>query len=121
MMPTEQELTVLAKSVAAFKASDYASQAVDQRYVLALGYLTMKAQRDAEKEEKRAFMSMFLQMKAERDALKERLDQAREALQEFVEWHGGAHEEDCPGDDTCDCAGRASNAKANAVLREVEP
>ena len=43
-----------------------------------------------------------------------------EALKAFVEWHGGAHEEDCPCDDTCNCAGAPINAAVNAAIRKAE-
>ncbi len=42
-----------------------------------------------------------------------------DALEDFVTWHGGAHSEECPGDDTCDCVGGAVNAKVNAAIRKA--
>lgn len=42
------------------------------------------------------------------------------ALKEFVEWHGGAHADGCPEDDTCDCIGGAINVRVNAAIRKAE-
>jgi hypothetical protein len=38
------------------------------------------------------------------------------AFAEFVDWHGAVHVGDCPGDDTCSCAGRPVNDAVNAAL-----
>ena len=42
------------------------------------------------------------------------------ALKEFIDWHGPAHDNDCPEDDTCDCAGAPINARVNAAIRNAE-
>jgi hypothetical protein len=42
-----------------------------------------------------------------------------EGLKDYVIWHGGAHTEDCPGDDTCECAGKPLNDAVNSILREA--
>lgn len=41
--------------------------------------------------------------------------QQLEDLHDYAEWHGGAHAEDCPGDDTCDCIGRPLNDAINRI------
>lgn len=57
-------------------------------------------------------------------ALRER-DEARAkcaamllALREMAEWHGAAHDEDCPMDDTCECSQKSFNDRVNASLRD---
>jgi chromosome segregation ATPase len=45
---------------------------------------------------------------------------AREVLREMVDWFGGKHEEDCPKDDTCHCAGKPLNDKIEAALAPPE-
>ena len=48
--------------------------------------------------------------------------QALQALREYIEWNGAEHdeEEDCPGDDTCDCRYRAMNDGVNAAYHYLE-
>lgn len=37
-------------------------------------------------------------------------------FQNYINWHGPCHENDCPGDDTCTCKGKPINeAMENAV------
>lgn len=40
-------------------------------------------------------------------------------LVQYVQWHGGDHEDDCPGDDTCDCAHKPVNDAANLVCHAL--
>jgi hypothetical protein len=37
----------------------------------------------------------------------------------YVTWHGGAHVEGCPADDTCDCSGKLLNDAVNSVCRKA--
>ena len=41
-----------------------------------------------------------------------------EGLRQFVEWHGAAHTEDCPADDTCGCVCKPLNDAVNSILSE---
>jgi hypothetical protein len=43
-----------------------------------------------------------------------------EALKRFAEWHGGAHEDDCSLDDTCDCKGKPINDAVNSAIAKAE-
>lgn len=38
------------------------------------------------------------------------------ALKAMVDYHGPAHDSDCPGDDTCDCGGKPVNDAVNAAM-----
>lgn len=40
-----------------------------------------------------------------------------DALEKYVEWHGGVHDEECPEDDTCDCSWKWVNDGVNAAVR----
>ncbi len=42
------------------------------------------------------------------------------AFKLYVEWHGGAHEADCPEDDTCDCEGKPVNDAVNESIAAME-
>lgn len=104
---TEQELTALAQLASGLLRPHYQSKG--PIFDLAEGCALL--------------VDDYLTLKAERDAIKARVSLLREALAEFVEWHGGAHSGECPEDDTCECIGKYVNDKANAALRarEVEP
>ena len=39
---------------------------------------------------------------------------------DLIEVHGGAHTEDCPEDDTCDCAWKPFNDKIQALLDKID-
>lgn len=52
--------------------------------------------------------------------LRETLVRAHSALTRYVEWCGSVHEQDCSMDDTCSCAGKATNDRVNASIREIE-
>jgi hypothetical protein len=41
------------------------------------------------------------------------------ALQRFIEWHGAAHTDNCPTDDTCICDGAAYNNAVNAAIQRA--
>lgn len=45
-------------------------------------------------------------------------DRLRVAAMAYVAWHGSSHQRGCPGDDTCDCKGRAVDVAMNAALGE---
>jgi hypothetical protein len=38
-------------------------------------------------------------------------------LEAYVVGHGGLHDDDCPGDDTCECSWAPANDAANAACR----
>lgn len=61
----------------------------------------------------------FVEVEQQRDHALATASRLREALIEFVELHGGAHERDCPEDDTCDCKHKSSNDRVNAALAET--
>lgn len=42
-----------------------------------------------------------------------------DALEKYIEWFGGVHEDDCPADDTCDCSGKWINDGVNAAFQEL--
>lgn len=44
-----------------------------------------------------------------------------ESLREYVMENGSMHDEDCPGDDTCDCAGKKINDHLNELCRMEFP
>ena len=44
-----------------------------------------------------------------------------DGLRAYVQWHGAAHDCDCPGDDTCDCSCRAANDAVNTLCRMGHP
>jgi uncharacterized protein YuzE len=46
-------------------------------------------------------------------------DEEIEGLREYVNWFGAAHVEDCPEDDTCDCACKPLNDAVNSVFRKL--
>lgn len=50
-------------------------------------------------------------------SIAEERDDAIEALKEYVKWFGPAHDQDCPGDDTCECSGANVNRLVNVALR----
>lgn len=43
-----------------------------------------------------------------------------EAFRKYIAWHGPCHERDCPGDSTCNCAGKSINDAANSVIAKAE-
>ncbi len=43
-----------------------------------------------------------------------------EALKEMAEYYGGAHEDDCPQDDTCDCGLKPFNDRVNLAIAKAE-
>jgi len=43
-----------------------------------------------------------------------------DALKRFAEVHGPAHEEDCPGDDTCHCKWKPVNDAVNSSINSAE-
>lgn len=47
-----------------------------------------------------------------------KISRLRDALIEVVESFGPWHDEDCPGDDTCDCSGKPLHDRINAALVE---
>lgn len=71
MSPEEQDLTAVAEQTCRRVADGcYYAEYEGSSDKLAAWALTLKAERDAERQEKQAFMAMFLSVKAERDALK---------------------------------------------------
>ena len=42
------------------------------------------------------------------------------AFEKYVEYHGACHEEDCPEDDTCNCAHKPINDAVNAAIRRAQ-
>lgn len=44
-------------------------------------------------------------------------EEVAKALEAYVVWHGGIHDDECPGDDTCDCSGKWMNDGANAACK----
>jgi hypothetical protein len=48
------------------------------------------------------------------------LRQIADAVQQYAEWHGGIHDDDCPSDDTCACSGKPINDGVNAACRYLE-
>lgn len=52
------------------------------------------------------------------DAARAKAERMAESFKAYVNWNGPAHETDCPGDDTCDCRGKAINDSVNSVLGE---
>jgi len=42
-----------------------------------------------------------------------------EGLRAYVQWYGAAHQDDCPGDDTCDCICKPLNDAVNAVCQKA--
>lgn len=42
------------------------------------------------------------------------------ALYPYIEWFGGAHDGDCPEDDTCDCDVGRINGRLNIAIRAAE-
>ena len=48
------------------------------------------------------------------------LSEIRDAVVEFVEWHGAEHEDGCPCDDTCDCEYKPFNDRINQACRALD-
>jgi hypothetical protein len=48
------------------------------------------------------------------------LRDTNEALKGMTEWHGGAHQWDCPMDDTCDCSFKAFNDRVNGAISRAD-
>ena len=56
-----------------------------------------------------------------RTAIRERLTpEFRKAFEDYVVHHGAIHDDDCPGDDTCECSGKRMNDAANEVCRLLD-
>jgi hypothetical protein len=45
---------------------------------------------------------------------------ARDAFQEYCEYHGAVHDDDCPCDDTCVCSQKPFNDRVNAASRMLD-
>jgi len=43
-----------------------------------------------------------------------------DALKAYVDYWGGAHDDDCPGDDTCGCSGEPINDAVNEAINLAE-
>lgn len=41
------------------------------------------------------------------------------ALEQYLDWHGSIHDEDCPEDDTCDCSWKPVNDGVNVALTHL--
>ena len=39
-------------------------------------------------------------------------------LRDYAIWQGGAHDDGCPEDDTCECSGKRLNDAVNSIIRE---
>lgn len=57
------------------------------------------------------------------DATQKGIDRAQaellEALKQYIDWYGAAHEQGCPEDDTCDCKGKPINEAVNAAIAKA--
>lgn len=47
------------------------------------------------------------------------LQDALDGIDPYIEYHGGIHDDDCPGDDTCDCSGKVINGGLNGGYRLI--
>jgi hypothetical protein len=45
--------------------------------------------------------------------------QVAQGLEGYVVYHGGIHDDDCPGDDTCECEYKPLNDAANEACRRL--
>lgn len=72
---------------------------------------------DYEMSENLRLKTELSNVSAENVRLREALTDSTNALKEMAEWHGSAHQSDCPADDTCDCARKPFNDRVNSAIR----
>lgn len=79
----------------------------------------LTAERDDYKGKIDAAVSLLVLEKKCTALAKERIACLESALKKYVDHFGGAHDPDCPEDDTCSCSRKALNGMVNNLLESV--
>lgn len=93
---------------------------IEREYAKALTIIDeLRSERDAMQRRAESAESDWRDTGADFERCKALVGQITAVVTELVENHGPWHDEDCPGDDTCDCTAKPMHDAINAAMKSA--